>query len=541
VIDELAVLREELTRARQEAARERQDREQLLETMRTANERLILASLRSEALHERLAAALDASGTGTFRYDGRSRRLEADDNMRALFGVGDGEPCDQLEDLLARIDPDDRDEVARRLERALAEEADVDLSFRVPMADGGTRWLGLRGRVRAGAAETPTYMLGACIDSTDRKRAAEARAANRAKDQFLAILGHELRNPLAPIRTALHVLNRKAAQGDPNTARERGVIERQVEHLVRLVDDLLDVARISQGKITLEPERVDVAEVVATALELAGSLLEQRQHRVEVEVPRGELVVDGDRARLAQIAANLLTNAAKYTPAGGRIRVTARREGAAIELAVSDDGIGIPRHLLPHVFDLFVQGERAADRGEGGLGIGLTIVNSLVAMHGGTIRAASAGVGQGATFTVTLPVSSGVPLEVTRAASSGVRARHQRRVLIVDDNVDVAELMADVLRDQGHEVAVAHDGAAALRLAETFRPEAALVDIGLPVMDGYELAVNLRARLGVACPRLIAITGYGQPGDRVRTAAAGFERHLVKPVDVDRLLALVAE
>jgi len=538
--DELARLRAELERAREDAARDRGERDQLLEMMRQANERLILAGMRSETLRERLAAALDASGTGTFRLDLRNGALEADGNLRALLGVGD-EPLASLDDLLARIHPGDRAHVTASWAACRDTAADLEVDFCVPREQGGARWLAMRGRTYVGAPSAGPYVIGACVDLTDRRRVAEEQAANRAKDEFLAILGHELRNPLAPILTALHLLHRKAENGVADTGRERAIIERQVEHLVRLVDDLLDVARITRGKITLEPRTVDVAEVVSTAVELASSLIEQRRHHVEIDVPSGELFVDGDPARLAQIVTNLLTNAAKYTPESGRITVRARRAGELAEIAVEDTGVGIPPHLLSRVFDLFVQGERAADRRDGGLGIGLTIVKNLARMHSGEVIAESEGAGRGSRFTLRLPARAASQLPSITQPSRPTSASVSQRVLIVDDNTDVADLVADVLRAHGHTVAVAHDGAAALRVAEAFRPETALVDIGLPIMDGYELAANLKARLGAECPRLIAITGYGQPGDRARAEAAGFDRHLVKPVDVNRLMSVLHE
>ena len=531
---------EELAELRAELARERAEREQLVAMMRQANEQLILAGIRSETLRERLAAALDASGTGTFRAELRGEQLEADDNVRALFGVGDDERFDRLADLIDRVAPEDRDDVAARWAACRAESADLDVDFRVLRGER-PRWVAMRGRTYLGAPGSAAYVLGACVDITDRKRVAAEQAANRAKDEFLAMLGHELRNPLAPILTALHLMRGKAARGEGDVTRERGVIERQVEHLVRLVDDLLDVSRIARGKVSLEPARIDLGAVIATALELSAPLVAARDQRLAIDAPAGDLFVDGDRERLIQVLTNLLTNAAKYTPRGGRIAVRAAREGDEVVVSVTDDGVGIPAHLVPHVFDLFVQGERAPDRREGGLGVGLTIVRSLVEMHGGRVSAASGGPGQGSVFTVRLPAESGAAAAPSAAHAATPASAIAQRVLVVDDNVDVAELVAEVLRGEGHTVHVAHDGAAALRAAEEHRPDVALVDIGLPVMDGYQLAANLRARLGAACPRLIAVTGYGQPRDRARSAEAGFDRHLVKPVDVDRLLALMNE
>jgi PAS domain S-box-containing protein len=376
------------------------------------------------------------------------------------------------------------------------------------------------------------------VDVTDEQRAREgAEAANRAKDEFMAMLGHELRNPLSPILTALQLMKLRS---DETHQRERAVIERQVQHMVRLVDDLLDVSRITRGKVDLDRRRVELSGIVAKAVEVASPLFEQRMHRLFVDVPPG-LAVMGDEHRLTQVMANLLNNAAKYTPPSGQIDVT----GAAVDghavIRVRDSGVGISPDLLPRIFDLFVQGERTPDRSGGGLGLGLAIAHMLVTMHGGQVSASSDGPGQGSTFTVRLP------LEITAAeealapagalAASGRPARERRRVLVVDDNRDAADLLAETLRLQGHETAVAYDGPTALVMAAELRPDLAFLDIGLPVMDGYELARRLRT-MGLRPLTLVAITGYGQPADRARSAAAGFDQHLVKPVGIERALAI---
>jgi signal transduction histidine kinase len=364
-----------------------------------------------------------------------------------------------------------------------------------------------------------------------------AEAANRAKDEFLAMLGHELRNPLAPIVTALQLLRRRGVDGGE---RERAVIERQVRHLVGLVDDLLDVSRITRGKIRLKREPIELHDVFAKALELASPLLEQHHHEFVVDVPRTGLGVMADPARLAQVIGNLLTNAAKYTPAAGRIGVIAERDGAEVVLRVSDSGIGIEPAMLPRVFDLFTQERQAIDRAEGGLGLGLAIVRSLVTLHGGTVTAHSDGRGCGSQFTIRLERIE-LPT-ATSAAPSGPDVRSGSaplRVLVVDDNEDAAMMLSDVLTADGHVTATAHDGLSALEIAADFKPHVALLDIGLPVMDGFELARQFRATPALAATRLIAITGYGQEADRRQSAEAGFDAHMVKPVDVDELARLV--
>jgi PAS domain S-box-containing protein len=360
-----------------------------------------------------------------------------------------------------------------------------------------------------------------------------AERASRAKDEFLAMLGHELRNPLSPIVSALQVVKAQAPDAFPN---ERAIIERQVQHVVRLVDDLLDVSRITRGKIELERRRLELSEVVAQALEMSGPLFQQRGHHLRVDVPRRGLPVWGDAHRLAQVVANLLTNAAKYTDPGGHIEVYARNDGWRAVLRVRDDGIGIGPELLARVFDLFAQGERTLDRAQGGLGLGLAIVRSLVELHGGTVSATSDGPGKGSEFEVRLPLAAGEERRETapRPATGPLAGPWVgRSILVVDDNQDAADMLAMLLGALGLRTQVAYDGPHALRVAEASPPEAVLVDIGLPVMDGYELGGRLRERWPAM--RVVALTGYGQDADRHRSLEAGFEDHLVKPVALDDL------
>jgi PAS domain S-box-containing protein len=387
----------------------------------------------------------------------------------------------------------------------------------------------------------PRGAIGAFVDVTRLKRAEEAmREADRRKDEFLALLSHELRNPLAPILTAAQLMQ---LRGDVATPREREVILRQAQHLIRLVDDLLDVSRAARGKVTLTKKRLELASVVAKAVEVAGPLLEQRRHQLHISVPAEGMMIEADEVRLTQVFNNLLTNAAHYTPPGGRVEVTAGREGAGVVLRVRDDGIGIDPGLLPQVFEMFVQGPRGSDRSQGGLGLGLSLARTLVTLHGGTVTAASEGVGRGSEFTVRLPAASAEvaappPRSLTPPPPRlGDRAQ---RILIVDDNRDGAGMISDVLENAGFHVKVAHDPSVALSLADGFRPEVAILDIGLPVMDGYALGRELRARLGGAAPILVALTGYGQEQDKRLSKAAGFVRHLVKPVDAEALLRTVS-
>jgi signal transduction histidine kinase len=367
-----------------------------------------------------------------------------------------------------------------------------------------------------------------------RLRAA-AEAASLMKDQFLAMLGHELRNPLAPMVTALQLLRMRG-----NSSREQDILERQVGHLTRLVDDLLDVSRITRGKIELRKRPIELSEAVESALEMATPLLEQRRHRLEVEVPREGLRVDADPERLAQVVLNLLTNAAKYSDMGSAIRVEARRiSGERVRISVADEGVGIAAEMLDKVFDLFVQQPQTLERAKGGLGLGLTIVRNIVELHGGSVSVSSAGPGRGSEFVIELPLLPGhvSTAEGPLLPESGVEndADHPR-VMIVDDNSDAAEMLGEVLRTLGYDTASAPDGPTALTSVRTFRPDVALIDIGLPVMDGYELAQRLRETADeTGRLKLVAVTGYGLESDRRRAREAGFDSFLVKPVDVAQL------
>ena len=380
-------------------------------------------------------------------------------------------------------------------------------------------------------------------DLTERRRADEERAqlvaaeqTNRTKDEFLAMLSHELRNPLAPIVTALQLM--KMRPGSDELARERHIIERQVQHMVRLVDDLLDVSRISQGKVDLKMQPLELAEVVASAIDMARPLIEARQHTLTIDVPPSGLDFSGDAVRMAQVVANLLTNAAKYTDQGGTIAVRGGRESDDIVLRVEDNGVGIAADLLPRIFDPFVQAPRGVDRSGGGLGIGLTLVRSLLQLHGGSVRAYSDGPGHGSTFVIRLPTEITAVDQRPGQRPLAKEASRKRRVLVVDDNADAALLLAELLSTRGHEVRVAHDGVEAMNIVSEFRPDTAVLDIGLPIMDGHELARRMRELLGRACV-LIALTGYGRAEDRHKSRAAGFDMHLVKPVDPTQIVRLI--
>jgi PAS domain S-box-containing protein len=380
-------------------------------------------------------------------------------------------------------------------------------------------------------------------DLSERRRAEHLAEANRRKDEFLAMLAHELRNPLAPIPNAVQVLE-DFSPADADLQWARDVIGRQVQHLTRLVDDLLDVSRINRGKIVLQKGRLKLAQVVADAVEIARPHVEGRKHRLTVSQPPEAVWLEGDSTRLAQVVANLLNNAAKYMERGGQIWLTVERAGEEAVVRVRDTGMGIAPERLSDIFGLFTQLDRSLDRSQGGLGIGLTLARRLVEMHGGTIHASSAGPGRGSEFVVRLPAL----VQVKEARESGgpsgpaSAAPPPRRILIADDNEDFAEMTARLLqRRGGHEVKAVYDGPAALEAAQAFQPEVAFLDIGLPGVDGYRLAQQFRQRPGLEGALLVALTGYGQEEDRRRALAAGFDEHLTKPVRYDTLQRLLAE
>ena len=384
---------------------------------------------------------------------------------------------------------------------------------------------------------------GICLiitDLTEHYRARELIASGRKKDEFLAMLAHEFRNPLAPIRHAVDVL-RLLEPGDERFGQMRDLIGRQTHHLSRLVDDLLDISRVTQGKINLQIQPVDVNRVLSEGVELARPLIDERRHRLTLRPLIEPARVAGDFTRLVQVVGNLLNNAAKYTAPGGEILASVERDGRWVSIRVVDNGMGIAADLLPRVFDLFTQASRAPDRAPGGLGIGLSLVHSIVALHGGSVEAKSDGAQKGSEFIVRLPLSA----ERYDAAASDAEprpvGRSSRRIVVIDDNRDAADSMATLLQLRGHAVQVAYDGPSGLALALEHRPHLAFVDIGLPGLDGYELARQLRARVRGSGVVLVALTGYGRDEDRVLSKDAGFDHHLVKPVPGEALERLLAD
>jgi signal transduction histidine kinase len=380
------------------------------------------------------------------------------------------------------------------------------------------------------------------IEEELRRRAEQLAEMDRRKDEFLATLAHELRNPLAPLRSSLTIL-RMSGQSGPAAERIHEMMERQINHMVRLVDDLLEVSRITRGKIELRKERIELAAALRSAVETSRPLVEAACHQLAISVPPEPLLLEADPVRLSQVIANLLNNAAKYTEEGGRICLTARREGGEAVVSVRDTGLGIPAEMLPRVFDMFAQVDRTLKRSQGGLGIGLTLARTLVEMHGGRIEARSDGPGKGSEFIVRLPLAAeNSPSGEARGRAGGEQpaALSQRRVLVVDDNRDAADSLGMLLEFLGADAHVVYDGPSALQALHIYRPAVVFLDIGMPGMDGHEVARQMRQVSEFRDVMLVAMTGWGQEEDRRRSRAAGFDHHLVKPVGADALQALLA-
>jgi PAS domain S-box-containing protein len=444
------------------------------------------------------------------------------------------------------LHPDDRERSQRRWQESLRTGEPYEVEYRFRSRDGEYRWfLGRALPVRDEAGGIVKW-FGTCTDIHDRKLQAEEKArlldalreADRRKNEFLATLAHELRNPLAAVRNGLHLLRVSPPGADLTDVRE--MLERQVAHMTRLIEDLLDLGRINNGKIRLITGAVDLAAVAARATDLARPLAEAHRQSIDLDRPPSPVWVNGDEVRLAQIVNNLLTNASKYTPEGGHLHVAVCAEAEEAILRVHDDGVGIEPAMLEKVFEMFSQERDSESRAQGGLGIGLTLVRALAALHGGTVSAASPGRGQGSTFTVRLPLSREVPtsapLPTVETGSAGPAAR---RVLIADDNADAAGTLACLLGAFGHDARVAHDGPAALATAAEFRPDVVLLDIGMPGLSGLEVARRLRGMPAGRGATLVAVTGYGHDDDRRRSREAGCDAHLVKPVDPEAILRLL--
>ena len=462
------------------------------------------------------------------------RRLWGDDANAPVPGAGHW---------AGRIHPQDVDAVGTAY-RALATGEPYEIEYRVVHSNGETRWVAERAFPVRDARERIVRLAGIVNDISERKaNDMVLRDADRRKDEFLAMLAHELRNPLAPIRNAIELLDPSRSPSPENFDAMRAVIGRQVKHLSRLVDDLLDVARITQGKITLRQEIVGLAAAIEAAIETANPTLSKKGHTLKTSMPDEPLFIVGDGVRIAQVLGNILSNAAKYTPQGGDILIAVRELDDDVQISVRDNGVGMTAETIPHIFDLFVQSENSLERSEGGLGIGLPLARTLVELHGGQIEAFSNGPGQGSEFVVRLPLtrlSQAVQPIVSTPVAAPQAAGPALRLLLVDDSVDAATAMSLVLESDGYEVRVAHEAGHALEIADAFRPEIVLLDLGLPGMDGFQLAQEMRKRAATANALLIAVTGYGQAADRLRTQEAGFDHHLVKPVSSEEIQRVIA-
>jgi len=493
----------------------------------------------------RLRLALSAARIGSWRWDVRSNEVEWFGDLETMHGLEPGAFRGTFEAFLELVHPEDRERVKAAINKALEERAEYETEFRNQHADG-VRWILGKGRVLTNAAGEPTAMIGVGMDVTERRRLTdelEARAHqlalhDRRKDEFLATLAHELRNPLAPIAAAVHLLDQARANPE-SIARLCRVLGRQTTHLSRLVDDLLDVSRITSGKVQLRIQRVDLNEIVSSAVDMSRPAFDERRLTLDVAAPSHPILLDADATRLAQVLANLLSNAARHGREGGHVWLSSEVAGENAKICVRDDGPGMSPELIERVFDLFVQGTDAGK--QLGLGVGLTLARMLVELHGGRVQASSAGPGLGSEFVVLLPRSAAhvsAPVEANTESGSAATPA-QRHVLVVDDNVDAADMLAALIEARGHQVFVAHDGPRALELARTQPLDVVLLDIEMPGMNGYEVARALRSAPELANVQLIAVSGHAAATDRNRSRLSDFDAHMVKPVDPQNLFAAI--
>jgi PAS domain S-box-containing protein len=508
-------------------------------------------------LQERFARVASAGDIGVWHADAPFDALRINQQMAVHLGMP-GRDSASVAQMLAMVDAADRARLAAGITRALSDGMPLDVEFRVA-GDGGTaqRWLRAVGWCDVDDHCQPTRFDGISLDISTHKHAevelqrlaGELTEKNRRQSEFLYTLAHELRNPLAPIRAGLELMGARPAGNVNNDL--QGMMLRQVDHMVHLVDDLLDIARLAEGKVTLRQERVALDDVVDDAVEISTPLVRKGGHQLSLRLPEAPLMLEVDRHRIAQVLSNLLNNAAKYTPRGGRIELSASVADGEVVLTVTDNGIGIDPALLSSVFDMYAQVEAGQQMAQGGLGVGLNLVRQVVQLHHGRVSADSAGVGQGSRFTVWLPLP--LPLAASDASTAAVVTPPQEeppaaataaaglRVLVVDDNIDAAETLGALLEFSGHQVQVAHTGAQALDMAAAQVPQVVFMDIGLPDISGYEAALALRGMQGMANTRIIALTGWGTPSDKERSSAAGFDQHLTKPVDFTQVLAALPQ
>ncbi len=489
---------------------------------------------------KRLALALEAGQMGAYDLDIVRDELWWSPRTYAIFGVDPASFTPTRATVIELVHPDDRASFIRQRAEAIERRLPFAVELRVVRGDGRVAWIAHRGRTAYDHAGRPVRHFGITMDISDRKYAEEAlRDADRKKDAFIATLAHELRNPLAPIRNAVSLLGLSAAD-DPQARWCRDVIDRQVGQMTHLLEDLLDVSRMTRGQLQLRLETLAVSTVIERAVEIARPAIDAGGHDLRTTMPAGPLFVRGDLTRLAQVFSNLLINAAKYTRERGVITLTAEVGGDDVVVRVGDTGIGLSAEQMPLIFEMFGQLASALDRSQGGLGIGLSLARQLIGLHGGEIAARSDGPGRGSEFTVRLPlVRDADPEAPVMAASPTATAGPTWRVLIADDLVDSADTLALLFEASGHAVRVAYDGEEALAIGESFRPEIVLLDLGMPKLDGYEACRRMRATSWGHDATLVAQTGWGQGDDRRRTRNAGFDLHVVKPIDVDKLMALL--
>ncbi len=495
---------------------------------------------------------LRAANAGMWTWHPEQDRMEVAGNLMELLGHEGADATVTFDEWMALVEPEDIPRVTETFARARVFGAGTPMVTEMQLCkkDGSCRWFHVHADWYRETEDEPYALSGVCVDIHDLKSAerelhhaiSKLKETDARKDEFLAMLAHELRNPLAPILSAAELL--KMARLDQEGVQKTSqIIARQVVHMTSLVDDLLDVSRVTRGVAKLDKTLLDLRKIVMDAVEQVEPLIHSRNHHLAVDLSPGAAMVLGDQKRLVQVAANLLNNAAKYTAEGGHIVLKTEVKGAEVVLSVADDGIGIEPELAQRVFELFAQADRSPDRSSGGLGLGLALVKSLVELHGGTVACFSEGLGRGSRFTVTLPLAEAVaepgasPAERDRQSATG----KSLRILVVDDNVDAAQMLAMYLQASGHHVAVEHGGAKGLDRSRSERPDVCLLDIGLPEMDGNELARRLRAQPETRESLLIAITGYGQEDDRNAALDAGFDHHFVKPVDPRMLLSLLGE
>lgn len=480
--------------------------------------------------------SLEAGRLGIWEWHFPTNTVSWSPGFEAIHGLAPGSFPGTWEAYQQGIHPEDRADVLRSIAKTVEHGEEHHLEYRILGSHGRPRWVEERGRLFLNRHGEPERMTGLCADITERKwYERELREAGHRKDEFLATLAHELRNPLAPIRNAVQVLHVKDLPG-ARVSWARDVIERQVRHMARLLDDLLDVSRITQNRLQLQTSIVPLASIIDSAAETSRPLIHAAGHRLTLLLPGEPIHLHADPVRLAQVFSNLLNNAARYTPDGGRIDVIAERHGHEVVVSVHDNGIGIAPHMLDRVFDLFSQAEPAAKRSQGGLGIGLSLAKALVEMHGGSIEACSDGPGTGSRFIVRLPVLAEQAVPQDGRADADEHCGQPLRILIADDLEDSADTFATVLAFAGHEVRTAYDGEGALVAAEAFRPHVVFLDLGMPKLNGYEVCRRIREQPWGKEMAVIAVSGWGMQEDRKRAQAFGFDRHFVKPVDPDALV-----